>query len=201
MADWSAYRQRLQEMRENVCARLERSGEYGLDDPMVDQLGELSVYDNHPADVASELFEREKDWGLRDRDHIQLQEIDRALSAIDNGTYGTCETCQKPIPEERLLAYPATTLCVDCKRQDEALHPDRSHPIEERFLQPGYARTDTDETSSVAFDGEDAWQAVARFNERPEFADAYEDILMDDNEGVVDDMDIISNEDYRRQLP
>lgn len=201
MADWGKMRERLCTIREETENRIARTGEYGLDDSMGDELAELSLYDNHPADVASELFERGKDLALRDRDKIQLQEIERAITAIDDGTYGMCEDCGEPIAPDRLEAYPATTLCVKCKQQDESTHPDRARPIEEAYLYPGYARTNTDETESVGFDGEDSWQAVARYNERPEYEHDYEDIFMDDNEGIVDDMDRISNEDYRKQLP
>lgn len=205
MADWSQQKNWLVREQHKIQNRMEDSGQYGLDDSMMDELGELSAYDNHPADIASELFERGKDVALRDMDKLRLQEIDRALDAMDAGTYGTCQRCGCEIPTDRLEAYPLSTMCVPCKRLDEREHPDRSRPIEEEFLTPGFARTDTDETSSVGFDGEDAWQAVARFNQRPEY-DAnvqphLEDEYMDDNEGIVDAMDKISNEEYRSQLP
>lgn len=194
-------RTRLLEMREDTVRQLEATGQFGLDDSMQDELGELSVYDNHPADIASELFEREKDVGLRDNQKLRLQAIDRALEAIAAGTYGTCSACGQSIPSERLDANPMATLCVDCKRTEEAMHPDRDRPIEEEFLWPGFGRTDTDDEDSVIFDGEDAWQAVERSNERPEYGHNYEQIFLDDNEGLVDEMDIVSNDEYKRQLP
>ncbi len=43
---------------------------------------------------------------------VQVEEIDRALSKIDEGTYGICEDCGKAIPVERLRALPATRYCV-----------------------------------------------------------------------------------------
>ncbi|MFZ0491714.1 MAG: TraR/DksA C4-type zinc finger protein [Acidimicrobiia bacterium] len=43
-----------------------------------------------------------------------LAQIDRALAKIDEGTYGICDDCGKPIPEERLNARPATARCVEC---------------------------------------------------------------------------------------
>jgi YteA family regulatory protein len=188
-------------MRKEVEESLQGTGQFGLDDPMSDELSELSMYDNHPADIASELFEREKDVALRDNAKLRLQAIDRAIEALDNGTYGTCAGCGQAIPQARMEANPLATRCVNCQRAVEAEHPDRDRPIEEAFLWPGYGRTDTDDEDSVLFDGEDAWQAVERFNERPEYGHAYEQIFLDDNEGLVDEIDIVSNEDYKRQLP
>jgi RNA polymerase-binding protein DksA len=45
-----------------------------------------------------------------------LREIDAALERIDKGTYGRCESCGAPIPEERLEARPIARLCVECKK-------------------------------------------------------------------------------------
>jgi len=201
MRNWEAQKQALLAAQQMIEGRLERTDQYGLSGSMAEELGELSVNDNHPADIASELFERSKDVGLRDADKIRLQEIERALAGIESGTYGTCTNCGRSIPDERLEASPRSTLCIDCKRADEQNHPSRERPVEEEFLEPGFARTDTDGTSSVVFDGEDAWQAVGRYNERPSYKNDYEQIFMDDNEGIVDDMDVISNEEYRSQLP
>jgi RNA polymerase-binding protein DksA len=48
-----------------------------------------------------------------------LAAIDAALQRIDEGTFGTCRTCGKPIGEDRLEALPYTTQCIDCKRREE----------------------------------------------------------------------------------
>jgi RNA polymerase-binding transcription factor DksA len=45
----------------------------------------------------------------------KVGEIDAALARVDDGTYGTCESCGKPIPKARLEAVPEATLCVACK--------------------------------------------------------------------------------------
>jgi RNA polymerase-binding transcription factor DksA len=41
-------------------------------------------------------------------------EVDRALERLEAGTYGTCEMCRAPIPEERLKAIPWAARCVSC---------------------------------------------------------------------------------------
>lgn len=74
--------------------------------------GELSMYDNHPADMGTALFEREKDLALHEHAESEFSKIENALKTIDEGTYGKCEVCGKHIPYERLSAVPYTTLCI-----------------------------------------------------------------------------------------
>jgi RNA polymerase-binding protein DksA len=75
--------------------------------------------DNHPGDVATTTFDRELDSTLEENEERVLQAIEAALQRIDDGTYGTCGRCGKPIGEERLEALPWTTQCIDCKRKEE----------------------------------------------------------------------------------
>ena len=86
-----------------------------------DETGELvsSSADNHLADTASETFERELDEGLGESAEQVLAEIDRALERIEDGTYGTCTRCGKPIEPDRLEVIPYATLCIEDKRRDE----------------------------------------------------------------------------------
>ena len=78
-----------------------------------DATGELSSIDNHPADDATELYEREKDIALYEHARQELSEIEYALKAISHNQYGKCEECGKDIPKERLEAIPTTTFCVE----------------------------------------------------------------------------------------
>lgn len=80
---------------------------------------ELSVVDQHPADVGSETFEREKQASILDLAERQLQDVERAVSRLDAGTYGTCEACGALIPVERLEARPATRFCLDDQQRAE----------------------------------------------------------------------------------
>ncbi len=48
-----------------------------------------------------------------------LSEVDDALSRLDNGTYGLCETCHEPVEEERILANPLLRFCLDHLTPDE----------------------------------------------------------------------------------
>lgn len=124
-----------------------------------EELGELSTYDNHPADEGSALYEREKDIALNEHFHIEMDEITKALEAIDKGKYGTCEACGKDIPFERLNALPTTTFCVEHSPSQDTSH---NRPSEEEVLFPPYHISDRNrEKESLIFDGEDAWQEVS----------------------------------------
>jgi len=152
------FKERLLEERKTIENRLHDNHRYHMEEKMSDALSEFALYDNHPADVGSEMFEREKDLALFQLDRETLREIDQALERIDNGTYGTCTVSGKPIPEERLEALPwAATL----KEEAPAPNVNEQRPIEEEFLQPPFGRTSMDEHDwHNAFDGEDAWQIV-----------------------------------------
>jgi RNA polymerase-binding protein DksA len=59
--------------------------------------------------------ERERDLALSAQARAAVEEIDKALVKIDEGSYGICEQCGEPIPKERLKALPYAALCVRCK--------------------------------------------------------------------------------------
>ncbi len=48
-----------------------------------------------------------------------LEQTERALSRIEDGTYGVCESCGNPVGKARLQAFPRATLCVTCKQREE----------------------------------------------------------------------------------
>jgi len=72
--------------------------------------------DNHIAETATVTLDREIDYTLEENSEHVLSEIEGALERIEEGTYGTCVNCGKPIAEERLAAIPWATYCIDCKR-------------------------------------------------------------------------------------
>ncbi|HVF32240.1 MAG TPA: TraR/DksA C4-type zinc finger protein [Acidimicrobiales bacterium] len=89
------------------------------DESQQDSLEELSSYDQHQADVATETFEREKDLSILDNIEGELADVEHALQRLDDGTYGTCEACGKPIDDDRLEAVPAARFCVADQAQAE----------------------------------------------------------------------------------
>jgi DnaK suppressor protein len=71
------------------------------------------------ADAGTKAFEREHELALTQNARHLLDQGERALARIDEGTYGVCESCGKPIGKARLLAFPRATLCVPCKQREE----------------------------------------------------------------------------------
>ncbi|KLU60491.1 general stress protein 16O [Peptococcaceae bacterium CEB3] len=136
-----------------------------LSGDMRDSLSELSVLDNHPADIGTELYQRERDVALRDNIGHKIEAIDAALQRYEKGEYGICEHCGGPIPAERLQALPYTTVCAECSRAEEReeQHSFQRDPVENEIINRPFARTFNDGTDRVEFDGEDSWQAVARY--------------------------------------
>ncbi len=78
---------------------------------------ELSNYDNHPAEIASELFDVEHQMGLKKLQEHELGEINRARNKIKDGTYGACESCHQAIDPARLELLPQAKLCIECARK------------------------------------------------------------------------------------
>jgi DnaK suppressor protein len=56
---------------------------------------------------------------IKDRERKLIMKVKEALDRIDNGTFGVCESCGRPISEKRLMARPVTTQCIDCKTEEE----------------------------------------------------------------------------------
>lgn len=70
-------------------------------------------------DQASSEYAQSMVFRLRDREKFLLKKIDRALSRIEDGTFGLCERCEEAINIKRLEARPVTTLCIRCKEEQE----------------------------------------------------------------------------------
>jgi RNA polymerase-binding transcription factor DksA len=112
-------RTRLEEER----ARLQRTLDGLKIDPATTAdaagVGEISSYDQHPADIGTEVFEHEKNQSLLEQIEYELAEIGQAFERLDAGRYGVCQACGKRIPAERLEAMPATRFCVDDQAKAE----------------------------------------------------------------------------------
>ncbi len=152
---------RLLQERDALLHQMKVNNSFGLDESMNNSIGELSGYDNHPADIGTELFERGKDIALEENQMHLLDLINEALDRMEQGTYGYCAECHQEIPIERLEVLPYAKYCI-------AHQPNNSisiqRPIEEQFLMPPFGRTSFDDKDNeTEFDGEDAWQAVARY--------------------------------------
>ena len=76
-----------------------------------DMSGDVGV-DDESADAGTATFEREKELSIEQNVRDLIQKIDRALKRIDDGTYGICEVCGKPIEKARIKALPYVDLCI-----------------------------------------------------------------------------------------
>ena len=115
--DTGEFRSRLVEERRRILDTIAHLHEENRRD-IEDELGELAGRgsDNHLADMATVTFDRELDEGLEEGAQQRLEQIDRALARLDDGTYGSCERCGKQIVAERLQARPWATLCIEDQR-------------------------------------------------------------------------------------
>ncbi|NPV92358.1 MAG: conjugal transfer protein TraR [Firmicutes bacterium] len=196
----SYYQDRLLSEKAELESRIHLINDTGLGEPMSSSVEELSSYDNHPADLGTEMFERSKDLSLRENAKLRLTEVNEALHRIDTGGYGTCQRCGQAIPEERLEARPASTTCVECKARDDRNLGGSSRPIEEEVMKRLPLKADQWDDDKVGFDREDSWQSVAQFgtsSDTPMTMNAQEIVRMDKWEeegGTVDIIDDIPTE-------
>jgi DnaK suppressor protein len=100
-------RDRLRQLKESNAANAE------LGEGQQGSLGELSSIDQHPADIASDTFERSKALAVEEQFDRQLDQIGAAMERLDDGSFGHCVECGKEIGAERLEAVPATEYCAE----------------------------------------------------------------------------------------
>jgi RNA polymerase-binding transcription factor DksA len=80
---------------------------------------ETSAFGMHQADAGSDAYDRDFALSMLSKEQGSLYEIDEALKRIEDGTYGVCEICEKPIKHDRLEALPFTRYTVDCQAELE----------------------------------------------------------------------------------
>ncbi|WP_173917141.1 TraR/DksA C4-type zinc finger protein [Halobacillus sp. Marseille-Q1614] len=152
--DYSHMKAQLEERKREIEQRLINNKQFGLERGFASDTrsGELSQYDNHPADSGTELFEREKDMALLDHLEEELEEVKYSLDQIEKGTYGTCEVTGQQIPYERLEAYPTARTVIE--HAEQSVPKDRS--VEEAVLK----EIDQDDNRDT-----NPYQQAASFNE------------------------------------
>ena len=108
----------LQAHREDIRTQYEEISEGTFAGDQTDMTGEVG-FDEEYADAGSATFEREKDLSLVNNLRDLLDKIDKAMAKIDEGTYGLCDRCGKPIEKARLKALPYANLCLKDKQAEE----------------------------------------------------------------------------------
>ncbi len=109
------FRKRLLAEKEKILGQLQN-----LSNGRSESAGDLSHYSTHMADVGGDSFERDLALGLVSNEQEFLHKIEEALRAIDKGTFGKCDVCERPIKETRLKALPFAKLCIGCQEKLEA---------------------------------------------------------------------------------
>ena len=104
-------RVRLTEERAQLDAQLTTIVEESFAATQSDLSGDVGL-DDESADAGTAAFEREKDLSIENNVRDLLQKIDRALKRMDEGTYGVCDICGKPIEKARVKALPYVDLCI-----------------------------------------------------------------------------------------
>ena len=102
---------RLEEERVELDTQLATIEEDSFASTQSDASGDVGL-DDESADAGTATFEREKDLSIENNVRDLLHKIDRALKRIDDGTYGICDICGKPIEKARVKALPYVDLCI-----------------------------------------------------------------------------------------
>ena len=111
-------RERLTQLRQEFVASADAI-RARLAEPQRDT-GDIATVDQHPADVATETADRELDLSRVAMLDARVAQIDGAFDRLKQGTYGTCQVCGQPIPEERLAVMPDTPFCVKDAQREQA---------------------------------------------------------------------------------
>jgi len=104
-------RKRLLEERTELESQLTTIEETSFASSQSDMSGEVS-FDEENADAGTFTFERERDLSIENNVRDLMGKIDRALARMDEGTYGVCSRCGKPIEKARIKALPYVDLCI-----------------------------------------------------------------------------------------
>lgn len=117
--DLKLYRGLLLKEKERILESIRHVSEDTLKKSQKEASGDMSGYTLHMADVATDAYDREFSLGLASNDRAILLKIEDALKEIEEGVYGICRDCKKPITKTRLKAVPFATLCLKCQQSQE----------------------------------------------------------------------------------
>ena len=166
---------------------------------------ELSNYDNHPADSASDVFEAEKNIALKADIKRRINLIEDAISRIKEGKYGICLSCKKDIPTERLESIPYTAFCIDCEREYEKnFSEENNRPIEEKVIGRPFNDKFNSQSSEEEYDGNNMWNLIEIHSTsngpQDDILNNGKDYYKKINEidDTVEDVDKLSNDDNKK---
>jgi len=120
--DAQFFRELITLRRDKILRELDRLTE-ATKNTVQEYSGSHSTYSLHMADQGTDAQEREKAFLFASREGRYLKYLDRALNMLNEGTYGYCDSCGKPIQKKRLELVPTSRLCITCKLNEEKLRP------------------------------------------------------------------------------
>jgi len=185
------YRQLIQRLIEDKKKSLEAATELFHSD-LRESLAELSVVDNHPADIGTEVYQRARELARRDALISKCGAIDSALERWEKGAFGMCEHCGGEIPLDRLELLPYTTVCTACSRleEQEEQHSMYREPVENGIL--NFSSDGLKDGAKIrAFDREVSFQEVARFGTSDSPQDLGTNRDIEDYEALYEDYESI----------
>jgi DnaK suppressor protein len=115
----AAFRAMLQQQLELVQGNLNALAGDNLKRSPLESTGDISTHSTHMADHGTDNFDRELALSLASSRQDSLYDIEDAIRRIDDGEYGACESCDKPIERPRLKALPFAKKCVACQNAAE----------------------------------------------------------------------------------
>lgn len=159
---------------------------------------ETSGYDNHPADIGTEVYMMERDLGFKNKLKDTIREIEDSLKDIEDGSYGICTNCKQEIDSERLSLIPYLKVCIKCAQ-------DISPTVAYRQFDNNEELGDwfgVSERDSVQTDREDTYQKVASANivEKDPSMSTGDNMGIMDEEDSVEEIENISQEYYDNTL-
>ena len=107
-------REALRARRDEVQTELDRLA-VELESFGAEQENERGALSNHLAEDGSNVQEQERILALSGDLNDIMTQIETALQRLDDGTFGTCQRCGKPINAERLEAFPYVAYCIECQ--------------------------------------------------------------------------------------
>jgi RNA polymerase-binding protein DksA len=113
------YRQLLLERRKELMEDMGELMKEQVSSTPKDTTGDLSSHAFHMADQGTDAMEREMAFMFASKSGRLVYHIDEALRRIEEGTFGMCLQCHKPISSTRLKAVPHARLCIKCKESEE----------------------------------------------------------------------------------
>ncbi|MEE8260212.1 MAG: TraR/DksA C4-type zinc finger protein [Nitrospinaceae bacterium] len=111
---------KLQDIRSRLLGGIEKTIKTSQDEEFTQLIPDIT-------DEASRSFSRQMLLNLGEQDRERLIQVEEALHQIENGGYGTCKLCEKPIPEARLKVVPFTQHCVACLNTIEQDQKNNGH--------------------------------------------------------------------------